>query len=488
MRAGWLVLGLMAAVRVHAAEPATLAEALHSVEAQRWAEASVRLHALRAGPSSGEERGALTLHLARSLEAQGLSTPAQDLHAELVGEGPRSELFDEALVGWVRLAAHEAGWSAIAKVGETVPAADWPSEARAELGYAVGLAALRERAFVDADTALGSVPAGHSTYLRATYLRGVAAALDERPQDAGRHFLAVVRADVRRGDDGGADLRERAVLGLARQFYALQRLDQAEAVYRQIPEDSPHWAEATRERMWIAYWRDDAEAGERLFQAWQRADADPVGAWAWAYLQGLTFAGRCGIGEDGASAMAARFAAVAEQTGPWREAARRWLNDSQAVRLARFMDASSASDGAGALAVARYERQDAEDAVLDARLRERVEARGDVQVLRRALARVEREVRVASHQPSWWREALGPFVSASLAARRTALEERLGLAVLDTTLDRYRTLETLMRDAEQLNLATRCAGCCILEDTRDLGSTRPNPHAAWCEAYETEVR
>jgi tetratricopeptide (TPR) repeat protein len=208
-----------------------------------------------------KRRGRHHVLLARSLAALDMPESARHHLLEAVRLGPSDPGFDGALAGLASL-ARQTGYEAdLARVAARLSPTDWPRQAQPTLAYHLGLRRLEQGQLSDALSSLGLVPSDSPHGLQARYLEGVIQNRIGHPRAAVRAFQEVMRGQSAAHSRAEArriqDLKNLALLDLARIHYGLELYQRAEELYSRVEPESRHWAQARLEMAWSQFMLSD---------------------------------------------------------------------------------------------------------------------------------------------------------------------------------------------------------------------------------------
>jgi tetratricopeptide (TPR) repeat protein len=193
--------------------------------------------------------------LAESLQKIGLLYSSSKYYSIIVRRGRRSSnpFFRSAMEELGRINAElSLGQSHIVQLFKAkVRASDVPGPARGFYFYYKGVEAFARERYELAENYFRKVPSSSSYYLGAAFHLGVITNLAGRHSRAVTYFEKVLAGS--RGRRQYQEIREMALLNIARVNYELKRFTQAIAYYGQIPRSSDNWLDALWEASWAFF-------------------------------------------------------------------------------------------------------------------------------------------------------------------------------------------------------------------------------------------
>ncbi|MFW7379083.1 MAG: hypothetical protein ACOH5I_09780 [Oligoflexus sp.] len=193
--------------------------------------------------------------LAESLQKIGLLYSASKYYSIIVRRGRRADnpFFRSSLEELGRINSQlSLGQSHIVQLFKTqVRASDVPGPARGFYFYYKGAEAFSLNRFEEAGSNFAKVPSSSSYYLGASFHLGVISNLSGRHSRAITYFEKVLAGS--RGRTEYEEIREMAIMNIARVNYEMKRYTQAIAYYGQIPRSSDNWLDAIWEASWTFF-------------------------------------------------------------------------------------------------------------------------------------------------------------------------------------------------------------------------------------------
>ena len=196
--------------------------------------------------------------LAQSLEKLGLLNAASRYYSVIVrrGDKPGNIYFKSAMEQLGKINARVSlGQAHIIQLFRTkINAADVPGAARGFYFYYKGVEFFNDNMEEKARDAFEKVPSDSTYYNGAVFHIGVIDNLRGNRGSAIAQFEKVLRAT--RDSDSDREIRENALMNLARVNYEEKRYPEAISYYGQIPRDSEHWLDAIWETSWAFFFME----------------------------------------------------------------------------------------------------------------------------------------------------------------------------------------------------------------------------------------
>lgn len=193
--------------------------------------------------------------LAESLQKLGLLYSSSKYYSVIVRRGRRADnpFFRSALEELGRINSQlSLGQSHIVQLFKAqVRASDVPGPARGFYFYYKGVEAFSQERYEEASSHFTKVPSSSSYYLGASFHLGVISNLGGQHSRAITYFEKVLAGS--RGRPEFEEIREMALLNIARINYEMKRHTQAIAYYGQIPRSSDNWLDALWEASWTFF-------------------------------------------------------------------------------------------------------------------------------------------------------------------------------------------------------------------------------------------
>jgi tetratricopeptide (TPR) repeat protein len=242
-------------------EPPKLKEAVAQYQAKKPLAASLMLFELLESEKYPSFEPKINYYLGRSLEMLEMYHTAQYHYIQVVRR-PDSQYFAYALPKMVKIARLTGNDLELKRVVSKIPPDAYPPRAKSDLFYLLGVRAYDKDDLSRAGKYFGQVAQNSPYYLKAEYYRGVIYNQQGKLKSAVRSFRDVFRQEVEVANDPReiaeiAELKQLALLNIARIYYGIERYDEATNYYNLVSHDSPHWPEALFELGWSNFMQNN---------------------------------------------------------------------------------------------------------------------------------------------------------------------------------------------------------------------------------------
>lgn len=216
---------------------------------------------LLTGPNKdrfADHRSTIYFYLGSSLFQLKLYHSAHDIFLTVAKEGAADENYSRALAMLDKTSKRLKEFEQFAEVLEGAATTDLPRTARSTLLYLIGLQHYEKQDFEDARRALEGVEDSTSTYASALFLDGMSLYRQGNYREAVRRFKKLVEAPELVGTpEEIQEVKDLALLNMARVYYRVENFEAAKRLYGQIPHDSPQWPQALYEGAYTHFWLAD---------------------------------------------------------------------------------------------------------------------------------------------------------------------------------------------------------------------------------------
>ncbi|MBO85357.1 MAG: hypothetical protein CL927_08355, partial [Deltaproteobacteria bacterium] len=242
-------------------EPPKLKEAVAQYQAKKPLAASLMLFELLESEKYPEYEPKINYYLGRSLEMLEMFHTAQHHYMQVVRR-PESQYFAYALPKMVKISRITGNDIELKRVVAKIPPDAYPPRAKSDLFYLLGVKAYGKDDLSRASKYFGQVAQNSPYYLKAEYYRGVIYNQQGKLKSAVRSFRDVFRQEMEVANDPRAiaevsELKQLALLNIARIYYGIERYDESANYYNLVDHDSPHWPEALFELGWANFMQNN---------------------------------------------------------------------------------------------------------------------------------------------------------------------------------------------------------------------------------------
>lgn len=261
-------LALLTIVTLAAAAPAAAADmtsAFAAYQSKDFSRAAVELYEVSQKDSSLPNRQQAEFLLGKSLQELGYYIPALAYYRSVIYAGTSHPSHKEAwtqLIDLARLLKDDFIVPIIVNARYDADAATLGSldaDRILAINYMIGALSYRGNKMDTAYDFLGSIKSSNPYfYFRARYMMGVIRARKQDNKGAVALFdevISSVKEDEE--DEDRLAIRNMAILGKARAYYALQQFKESTEAYRSVPRFSNEWFDALLENAWANFQQED---------------------------------------------------------------------------------------------------------------------------------------------------------------------------------------------------------------------------------------
>jgi TolA-binding protein len=238
-------------------DPQRLEDAIAQYNAKKPVAASKELAEMLQEDAFPDKKGKVLFYLGRSLFDLKLHNSAEYYFIELLKLGPSNPYFKYALPKLVTIARYTGDWTKLAKVVAKIPPEEYPRSARTQMNYLLAMRLYEQEKLSEAKKYFGQVPEKSDLYTRSKYMEGIIYNKQNRLKSAVRSFNAVARTKAEAQTQQELEeldrLRDLSILNMARIYYSIERFDEANKLYAQLPRDSRYWPQAQFESAWANF-------------------------------------------------------------------------------------------------------------------------------------------------------------------------------------------------------------------------------------------
>lgn len=249
-----------------AGSPAEIEDAINFYKSKKYLTASKALYDLLQRGDYPDQESKIHYHLAKSLYELGMYHSAQHHFMEVVRKGPKNPYFKYALPKLVSIAEYTGNDAELLRIVDKIPPEAFPGPAKNHLFYLMGRKTYEKNELSDAANYFKQISQKSELYMRSKYYEGVIHNERGKLKSAVMAFREVMVAeppltagDARRAQEV-EDLKDLALINVARIYYGLERFDNADNYYSQVDRSSTYWPESLFERAWTNFWRQDLNA------------------------------------------------------------------------------------------------------------------------------------------------------------------------------------------------------------------------------------
>jgi TolA-binding protein len=242
--------------------PPELESAIEAYRAKKYLTSSNALYEMLRDGRYPDQETKIQYYLAKSLYDLQLYHSAQHYFMEVVRKGPSNPYFKYALPRMVAISDHTGNDYELLRIVTKIPPEAFPRQAKSHLYYLLGRKAFEKEDLTDAAEYFAQVSSKDPTYMRAKYYEGIIDQQRGKLKSSVMAFREVmdaqppIVADARSAKEV-EDMKDLALMNIARIYYGLERYDNADKYYGLVSRDSSYWAESLFERAWTNFLTKD---------------------------------------------------------------------------------------------------------------------------------------------------------------------------------------------------------------------------------------
>jgi tetratricopeptide (TPR) repeat protein len=417
--------------------PAELEQAIELYRAKKPFSSSNALYEMLRDSRYPDQQTKIEYYLAKSLDDMAMYHSAQHYFMQVVRKGPSNPYFKYALPRLIRIAERTGNDYELLRIVAKIPTEAFPRQARSHLNYLLGRKLFERDELTDAAFHFEQVSEKSDLYMRSKYYEGIIHQQRGKMRSAVEAFRDVMRAqpplvgDARTAQDV-EDLKDLAVINIARIYYGLERFENADSYYSLVSRESSYWAESLFERGWTNFLRSDLNLTLGLLLTVRSPyfiDTDFVPEVR--YLEALTFFNLCEFNE-----VERILASFDKKYQPMQSEIEGFLN--------QYRDQKDLWDQA----YDQYFTNPHESSVLNEAVFARVLRNRDLAAMVRHLELMNNEVQLINDQKAQWRDNVGSELVKIIEEDRLLYKKKAGNELLREMLKLNDMLKELLVRAE----------------------------------------
>lgn len=240
-------------------DPAVLEQLIAAQRAKKNLTASKGLFDLLQSNKYPAFNTKIQFYLAKSLYELEMYHSAQHYFMQVVRKGPKNPYFKYALPRLVAVAEFTGNDAELLRIVHRIPAESFPRNAQDHLFYLLGRKHFEKGNLSDALEQFKRVSAKSELFLRSKYYEGVILNEQKKLRSSVAAFREVVQAKVELTNTDAKhvqeieDLKDLAIMNIARVYFGLQRFENAENYYALVDRESAYWPDSVFERGWANF-------------------------------------------------------------------------------------------------------------------------------------------------------------------------------------------------------------------------------------------
>lgn len=385
-----------------------------------------------------DDESKISYYLAKSLFDLQMFHSAQHYFMEVVRKGPKNPYFKYALPKLVAIAEQTGDDTELLRIVDKIPPESFPRQAKNHLYYLMGRKLYEDEKYVEAAKYFQQVSAKSELYPKAKYYEGIIHNERGKYKSAVKAFQAVFQSDATPTDDRQLrefeDLKDLALMNIARIYYVLDRFDMADNFYSQVDRDSTYWAESLYERAWTQFWQNDLNLSLGLLLTVRSpyyADEDYIPEAE--VLRSLAFFNFCE--HDETEKILIDFDA---KYGPMKDEMKGFLDQYQGESAKKLSDQ----------AYDKYFVEKHRDSKLTKSFFLKILRNRDLADLVHHLDMIDEETALIDAQKDAWKTSVGAKIKEFMAEDQQRYKRKAGLVLLQEMAHEYEYLNNLMTQGE----------------------------------------
>lgn len=421
-------------------DPAVLDALIKAQRANKNLTASKGLYDLLKQRSYPTYETKITYYLAKSLYELEMYHSAQYYFMEVVRKGPQNPYFKYALPRLVAIAELTGNDTELLRIVHKIPPEAFPRNAQDHLFYLLGRKHFERGNLSAAIEQFKRVSAKSELFMRSKYYEGVVLNEQRKLRSAVAAFREVVQAEVELTNTDAEhvqeveDLKDLAIMNIARVYYGLQRFENADNYYTLVDRESNYWPDSLFERGWAQFMRNDLNSTlGLLLTANSPYFSDHEYNPELTVLRALTFWSLCDFNE-----VERILISFEKEATPQANEIKQFLEQYKSEQGQKLAD--KAFD-------AYFEDQN-NKTILPRSMFNRVLRNRDLSSLVRHMDMMDEEIANIDRQKSVWATTIGDELKQHIAADRARYKTRAGLTMLSELAKQSAALEDLLGQSE----------------------------------------
>jgi len=231
-----------------ARDPEKLEDAIKAFEAKKPLTASLMFHEMLQDNQFPDKESKVLYYMGRALFDLQMYHSAQYYFIEVLKKGPSNPYFKYALPKLVTIAKYTGDESDLTRIVTKVPPEEFPRSARNQFYYLLGTRLYEEGKLTDARKHFGQVSDKSDLFTKSKYFEGIIYTKQEKLKSAVRSYTDVIQtkgeAQTQQELDELDRLRDLSIMNIARIYFSIDRFDEANTWYGNVPRTSEYWPEA----------------------------------------------------------------------------------------------------------------------------------------------------------------------------------------------------------------------------------------------------
>jgi tetratricopeptide (TPR) repeat protein len=419
--------------------PKVIEQLIADAKAKKYLTCSKGFYDLLEKNAYPDQKAKIEYHLGRCLEDLSMYHGAYHYYLEVVRKGAGNPYFKFALPGLVRIANLTGDDYDLLRVVEKIPAEAFPREAQNHLNYLMGRAMYSDGELSKSAEFFEKVSAKSELYMRAQFFLGQINVERGKLKSAVLSFREVIDSEPPLVGDARQqrqveDMKDLAMINIARVYFGLTRYDNADKYYSQVDRNSSYWPESLFERAWASFHLGDVNGVLGLLMtANSPYYADQEFNPEITILRALSFFNLCEWGE--VEGVLDTFEA---QYKPMRDELKTFLDQYKSEENLKLSD--QAYDA--------YFTSSKNQTSLNKPMFVKVLRNRDLQSMVDHMDDIDKEIALIDAQKAEWKVTVGEGLKKIYAEDRVKIKKRAGRVMLGELLEQYRVLNDLLQQSQ----------------------------------------
>ena len=243
------------------ANPRIVEELIRLYKAKKVLTASKGFFDLLEKDQFPEQTSKLHYYLAKCLYELELYHGAQHYFMQVVRKGPRNPYFKYALPKLVAIAKLTGNDTELMRIVHKIAPESFPRQAKNHLYYLMGRKLYAKGELASAIKYFQQISSKSNLYLKSKFFEGTINHERGKYKSAVKAFRDVYQSEAVPKDprdlESMENLKDLALVSIARIYYEIQRFDNADNYYSLVDRGSLYWPESLFERAWAAFMQTD---------------------------------------------------------------------------------------------------------------------------------------------------------------------------------------------------------------------------------------
>ncbi len=231
-----------------ARDPEKLEDAIKAFEAKKALTATLMFHEMLQDNQFPDKESKILYYMGRALFDLKMYHASQYYFIEVLKKGPSNPYFKYALPKLVTIAKFTGDETDLVRIVTKVSPEEFPRSARNQFYYLLGTRLYDEGKLSDARKYFGQVSDKSELFTKSKYFEGIIYTKQEKLKSAVRSYTDVVKtkgeAQTQQELEELDRLRDLSIMNIARIYFSIDRFEDANTWYGNVPRTSKYWPEA----------------------------------------------------------------------------------------------------------------------------------------------------------------------------------------------------------------------------------------------------